>query len=689
MKKYYQSFCIIAFVFGLSQNLQAQCVPNTKASTATGSQNVNVPTSGNTVNYRDVNANLGTYATYLLQSYYDTYSTGTVEYTFSSTYCTSVGGCNPNDNNYHTYIIITDTANNIIKQGDAPLKVLSYELAAVYKDLSKPAKFRAHFRTTDNNCIIYTGSSAGNYYRLYLTANACLAGVSAYRDADGDGYGSDPIIPVCPTVPPGYVLIGGDCDDTDPAYNIIESKWFFDNDQDGFGDINSFTIECKRNPGLVKDSTDCNDNDSTVNPNKVWYKDIDGDGFGDKNNIVRGCIQPTGTVADSTDCNDASANDTQVFSWYPDADGDGYGKSGVTPAFTSCKNPNFRLEGVTLVSNNTDCNDNDPNINLNAIEVLNNNVDENCDGGININNSLNFLDYPSKNTVTIPYNTSLDLDTNFTIEAWIKTSVENDATILMKSGDEYDYSFGLSGGLLLFYSSNISDVYSSIPVNDNMWNHVAVSVGNKKVTFYVNGVAEEHPATLVATKSTSDLMIGNAFGNILSGNIDELRIWNTTRTALQIKNTMSKSLTGSNKTGLVAYYTFDQGNPGKNNTTITQLDDVSGNGNHGTLKNFILNGNASNFVGGAPSFYIAPTIITDVQNEGLASSVKIYPNPNNGTFNISSTSELGNVTVFNSLGFVVYQTNVSAKQLNIELPSKEAGIYFVKVGNRMTKLIKE
>jgi len=89
------------------------------------------------------------------------------------------------------------------------------------------------------------------------------------------------------------------------------------------------------------------------------------------------------------------------------------------------------------------------------------------------------------------------------------------------------------------------------------------------------------------------------------------------------------------------------------------------------------------------SAIVKPAIITSLVDQTTTTNFNVFPNPNNGTFNISSNSELGNVTVFNSLGSIVYQNNTSSKQLNIELPSKEAGIYFVKVGNKMTKLIKE
>jgi len=82
-------------------------------------------------------------------------------------------------------------------------------------------------------------------------------------------------------------------------------------------------------------------------------------------------------------------------------------------------------------------------------------------------------------------------------------------------------------------------------------------------------------------------------------------------------------------------------------------------------------------------------VITSTEVQNITNTFSVYPNPSNGTFSITSTSELGNVSLYNSLGTMIYQNTTSAKQLNIELPSKEAGIYFVKVGNKMTKLVRE
>ncbi|MBM3403341.1 MAG: T9SS type A sorting domain-containing protein [Bacteroidetes bacterium] len=80
-----------------------------------------------------------------------------------------------------------------------------------------------------------------------------------------------------------------------------------------------------------------------------------------------------------------------------------------------------------------------------------------------------------------------------------------------------------------------------------------------------------------------------------NGQMDEVRIWNTARTATQISNDMTNQLTGS-ETGLMAYYNFNQGTAGGNNVGITILDDMTANNYDGTLYNFALTGSTSNWI---------------------------------------------------------------------------------------------
>jgi hypothetical protein len=64
-------------------------------------------------------------------------------------------------------------------------------------------------------------------------------------------------------------------------------------------------------------------------------------------------------------------------------------------------------------------------------------------------------------------------------------------------------------------------------------------------------------------------------------------------------------------------------------------------------------------------------------NSGV--SYKIYPNPNNGIFNISVGSNNAEITVYNMLGSVVYFNRNLTKHNQINLSGIESGLYFVKI----------
>ena len=124
----------------------------------------------------------------------------------------------------------------------------------------------------DNNCNGLAGDEDPTLNR------SGLAG-TWYRDADGDGYGDGTgqlgsRISGC-VQPDGYVVGGGDCDDTNSSVQP-ESREIcgdsIDNDCDGETDVVPSEVE-----------------DPTV---PTWARDEDGDGYGDRTILLRACEQP-------------------------------------------------------------------------------------------------------------------------------------------------------------------------------------------------------------------------------------------------------------------------------------------------------------------------------------------------------------------------------------------------------------
>jgi hypothetical protein len=283
-----------------------------------------------------------------------------------------------------------------------------------------------------------------------------------FADNDGDGFGDEDVYQNACEQPEGYVSTNTDCDDSDPeinpnaqevcdGYNVDEdcdglsddadtgdvdpetyNTWYADTDGDAFGD-EALTMEaCDQPIGYVANSTDCDDDDDTVNPYQAevcgdgidndcnpdndedgsdWYPDDDEDGFGDPDGTaVTSCDDPSDTSGCSdaddstacysvidTDCDDADVdtnpdateycdgidNDcdgdsdesdaADVLTWYADDDVDGFGDPDDTTE--SCSEPSG------YVSDNTDCDDTDTAINPDATEVCDDyDTDEDCNG---------------------------------------------------------------------------------------------------------------------------------------------------------------------------------------------------------------------------------------------------------------------------------------------------------------------
>ncbi len=238
-----------------------------------------------------------------------------------------------------------------------------------------------------------------------------------YADADGDGFGNaERTLESCDPGE-GWVVDATDCDDSDSSINPaaaeecngadddcdgevdedLASTWFADADGDGFGDADSSVFECEPGTGWVADDGDCDDANSSINPDATeicdtldndcdglidddddglvgaltWYLDADGDGYGDDGAAVASsCELPSGYAeyggdcddsdaainpgAAETDCTDPTDYNCDGSTGYADADGDG---------FAACE----------------DCDDGEPAVNPSADELCDND-DNDCDG---------------------------------------------------------------------------------------------------------------------------------------------------------------------------------------------------------------------------------------------------------------------------------------------------------------------
>jgi len=204
----------------------------------------------------------------------------------------------------------------------------------------------------------------------------------------------------------------------------------------------------------------------------------------------------------------------------------------------------------------------------------------------------------------------VDLGGSFTASSWIKTDGSNalgtDKTIVAKNNGTIGYKFFVTDANIVSFSvgTNAADrIDSNTTIPNNVWHHVAVSYDGTIARIYIDGVLDNTKTMTSPTPNGSDFAIGAIFiakANVqdyFKGSIDEIRVWDAALTSDQLHYVMNQELelAGSvvngkvvpnsitkndiavvNWTNLLAYYSM-------NSYIGTHLNDVSGNGNRGSL----------------------------------------------------------------------------------------------------------
>jgi hypothetical protein len=240
------------------------------------------------------------------------------------------------------------------------------------------------------------------------------------------------------------------------------------------------------------------------------------------------------------------------------------------------------------------------------------------------NVTLNFdgvNDYVSIPSTT---NNELNLYTNFTITCWIKpdpnqvpqsNSFPGENDIISKWNGTGGYPFVIR----YFNNSNTNpalrnkifvaryngtdwpQITSTTAVDDGKWHHVAFVKDGGTLRLYIDGNAEGSIADNATSGfgNTTPMRFGSRGNNAnyFKGEIDEVRLWSIKKSQAEIQSEMFCK-NPNTTTGLRAVYNCSNGVPNGTNTLLTQITDASSFANSGTLTNFALTGDVSNFVTG-------------------------------------------------------------------------------------------
>lgn len=141
---------------------------------------------------------------------------------------------------------------------------------------------------------------------------------------------------------------------------------------------------------------------------------------------------------------------------------------------------------------------------------------------------------------------NINLNSSFTVSGWVRHT-SGGGTVLAKSGA---YQFYINGSNKFVGNWNGGDrITSTTSVNNGKWHYVAVAFNSGTASLYIDGVLDA-TATGQPTpvSNTANFSIGamwsnkSAISSVFSGDIDEIRIWNSALTAAQIRYIMNQEI---------------------------------------------------------------------------------------------------------------------------------------------------
>lgn len=200
--------------------------------------------------------------------------------------------------------------------------------------------------------------------------------------------------------------------------------------------------------------------------------------------------------------------------------------------------------------------------------------------------------------VQLASNTSLDIDDNFSISAWVRPeSFATLAGIVGKyhsvSGD-YFLRFNSASPYSKIEFGGSSSITSNTALATGQWYHIVAQRSSGTGYIYINGVLDTSGSVSIGSSASNDVTIGLDYlpsPRYFKGKIDEVRIYNRVISSGEIQslyasgqsdevNTGASQAQGGSRldSGLAGYWKMDDGSG-------TSATDTSTNGNTGTLTN--------------------------------------------------------------------------------------------------------
>jgi hypothetical protein len=180
------------------------------------------------------------------------------------------------------------------------------------------------------------------------------------------------------------------------------------------------------------------------------------------------------------------------------------------------------------------------------------------------------------NLVEIPHSDALNL-TTYTIEVWLKpAAIQQGWTEIMSK--EQNIAGMRTYGIYLrpnelrvhtaFQEATCTSSYrtldSSKSLGLSVWSHVAVTYDGASLKIYIDGELNQSAAIVSSVcQNEEPIRVGGGIQpfRYFNGQLGELRIWNYPRSEAEIREDMSRHLSGT-EAGLVGYWPLDNADAG-------------------------------------------------------------------------------------------------------------------------------
>ncbi|WP_053002619.1 LamG-like jellyroll fold domain-containing protein [Kordia jejudonensis] len=302
-----------------------------------------------------------------------------------------------------------------------------------------------------------------------------------------------------------------------------------------------------------------------------------------------------------------------------------------------------------------------------------------------------------RSTETGIFGTNANND-SFTIEFWVKDNGNGGKHMYSKHYDsgtakegyyiERDATTGFVTAGIANNTNNWTTVTGTRAINDGNWHHVAVTfdITIGRLMLYVDGYWEATATGITPVfGNTVDARLSSSEheNTFFGGAFDEVRVWNTIRTASEINIGMNMEVDTAS-TGLIQYFKCNEGIPDTDNWILYQLVDHTGNGRPGDLWNVFRLGSCSNWV-----HTVADSVLSTETFETTTEEVHLYPNPTTNFIKVNGLKTAESYTIYNTIGAVVKSGTVTNNE-EIAVTNLTSGLYFLqfKKGNTM-KFIKK